>query len=108
MLDQTSLVILAVSAALIPPLIEMLGPTEGDRANIAKAKRQISTILSTAVGIAVSMLESGGVDASGDGLTSFLVAAVFSKVGVQAMHDGYWTDKNVVQLRKPEPEAGHA
>lgn len=94
-MDTTTLFVLAAGVVVIPVIIEAFGPPGNN-----KAKRQIGTILSATLAVAVAMLEAQGVPTDGDSLTLIVVAGVVAKVGGQAMHDGYWRDKDIPSARR--------
>lgn len=102
-MDPTTLAIIAAAVFAAPAVIEMLGPTQGDPDNIARAKRQISGIIATFLGAAGTILQNNGLEINNDSLSLFILTAVLSKAGIQSTHDGYWTDKNVPQLRQTKP-----
>ncbi len=85
---------LALVILLAPVVIEALGPVGNNR-----AKRQIGTIIAGAASLAVTVLQSEGVEVDSDSLKTLLVSWVLTKPGIQAMHDGYWTDKKIPQIR---------
>lgn len=99
MMSPTTMLVLVLGTVFIPPIIELLGPVAGEKESIRKAKRQIASILSNALGVLTAMLEGSGVELTDDFAMTFIISAAVAKFGSQAIHDGYWTDKNVPQLR---------